>query len=45
VEEIVATGADTIAVACPFCLVMISDGVANSNSDMKVLTVSEILAD
>ena len=45
VEEIVATGADTVAVACPFCLVMISDGVANSNSDMKVLDVAEILAD
>jgi len=33
----------TVAVACPFCLVMISDGVAKSNSDMKVLDVSEIL--
>ncbi len=45
VEEIVATGADTVAVACPFCLIMISDGVANSNSDMKVLDIAEILAD
>jgi Fe-S oxidoreductase/nitrate reductase gamma subunit len=45
VEEIVATGADTVAVACPFCLIMISDGVATSKSDMKVLDVSEILAD
>ena len=45
VEEILATGADTVAVACPFCLVMISDGVANSDSDMKVLDVSEILVD
>ena len=32
-------------VTCPFCLIMISDGVANSNSDMKVLDVSEILAE
>ena len=45
VHEIVATGADTVAVACPFCLVMVSDGIASSNSDMKVLDVSEILAD
>ncbi|MCP4784544.1 MAG: 4Fe-4S dicluster domain-containing protein [Fuerstiella sp.] len=45
VEEIVATGADTVAVGCPFCLVMLSDGVANSNSDMKVLDVAEILAE
>ena len=45
VEEIVATGADTVAVACPFCLTMISDGVASANSGMKVLDVAEILAD
>lgn len=45
IEEIVATGADTVAVACPFCLVMLSDGVASSESEMKVLDVSEILAD
>jgi Fe-S oxidoreductase len=45
VEEIVASGADTVAVACPFCLIMISDGVASSNSDLKVLDISEILAD
>lgn len=44
VEEIIATGADTVAVACPFCLVMVSDGVASSDSDMKVLDIAEILA-
>ena len=26
-EELLATGAETIAVACPFCMTMISDGV------------------
>ena len=45
VEEIIATGADTVAVACPFCLVMLSDGVASKDTEMKVLDVSEILAD
>ena len=35
----------TVTVACPFCPVMISDGVANSNFDMKVLDVSGILAE
>ena len=45
VHNHLATGADTVAVACPFCLVMLSDGVASSESDMKVLDISEILAD
>ncbi len=44
VQEIVASGADTVAVACPFCLVMVSDGVANSDSDMSVLDIAEVLA-
>ena len=29
-EELLATGAETIAVACPFCMTMISDGVKAS---------------
>ena len=31
-EELLATGADTIAVACPFCMTMISDGVKAKQS-------------
>jgi len=32
-EEAIGTGAATIAVGCPFCRVMISDGVASVQSD------------
>jgi len=32
-EEALATGATTIAVACPFCRIMLSDGVAAVQSD------------
>jgi Fe-S oxidoreductase len=43
-EELVATGADTIAVACPFCMTMMSDGVAKLEKDVSVLDISEVVA-
>ncbi len=45
VKEALETGADTVAVSCPFCLIMISDGVAAQNSHMKVKDVAELLAE
>ena len=41
----VGTGAKTVAVGCPFCLTMISDGVAAQNDSARVLDVAEILAE
>lgn len=43
-EELLATGADTIAVGCPFCMTMISDGVTAKASDVPVMDLSEIVA-
>jgi Fe-S oxidoreductase len=45
-EELVATGADTIAVACPFCNVMMTDGMKDMNKEesVKVLDVAELVA-
>ncbi|MEO8562580.1 MAG: (Fe-S)-binding protein, partial [bacterium] len=43
-EELLATGADTIAVACPFCMTMISDGVKASGSEVPVVDISEVVA-
>jgi Fe-S oxidoreductase len=43
-EELLATGADTIAVACPFCMTMMTDGVTAKGSEVPVLDISEIVA-
>ena len=43
-EELLATGADAIAVACPFCMTMISDGVKAAQADVPVLDVAEVVA-
>jgi heterodisulfide reductase subunit D len=46
-EEALATGATTIAVACPFCMTMMSDGVKHKNreSDVLVKDLAELIAD
>jgi Fe-S oxidoreductase len=45
-EELVATGAKTIAVACPFCNVMMTDGMKdlNKEEEVRVLDVAELVA-
>jgi len=43
-EELLATGAETIAVACPFCMTMISDGVNAAHADVPVLDIAEVVA-
>lgn len=46
-EEALATGAETIAVACPFCMTMMSDGVKAKNKEavVKVKDLAELLAE
>ncbi len=43
VDEALATGAQEIAVACPFCRVMVSDGVDARESEVEVLDVAQAL--
>jgi Fe-S oxidoreductase len=45
VQEILATGADTIAVGCSFCPLMITDGVAAEPEDGAVRDIAEVLCD
>jgi Fe-S oxidoreductase len=44
-REAAGTGADTLAVACPFCTVMLDDGVKSIGSDLRVVDVSTLLAE
>ena len=42
--ELLATGANALAVACPFCLTMISDGARALGSETPVQDIAEIVA-
>jgi heterodisulfide reductase subunit D len=46
-EEALSTGATTIAVACPFCMTMMSDGVKNKEreADVQVKDLAELIAE
>ena len=43
VDEAIATGAAEIAVGCPFCRVMVSDGVRGRAASVEVLDVAQAL--
>jgi Fe-S oxidoreductase len=45
VREAADTGAETLAVACPFCTVMLDDGVRAVGADLRVADVSTLLAE
>ena len=44
-REILETGADTVAVGCPFCMTMMEDGInaRKGSRDVSVMDVSELL--
>ncbi|MFP3902090.1 MAG: heterodisulfide reductase-related iron-sulfur binding cluster [Acidimicrobiia bacterium] len=41
-QELIATGADRIAVACPFCYIMIDDGAKAAGKEDEELRVADI---
>jgi len=43
--EAKATGADTVAVGCPFCLTMMTDAAKGEDSQIQVKDVAEIVAE
>ena len=43
-REALATGKDTLAVGCPFCLAMLTDAARAEKSEMQIKDVAEIVA-
>ena len=44
-REAAETGASTLAVACPFCTVMLDDGVRQNGAELRVADVATLLAE
>jgi Fe-S oxidoreductase len=44
-REAASTGAETLAVACPFCTVMLDDGVKANGATLRVADVSTLLVE
>ena len=42
-KELAETGADTVAVGCPFCSTMVSDGLSAIDAEMEVKDIAEIV--
>jgi Fe-S oxidoreductase len=45
VRQAAETGAGTLAVACPYCTIMLDDGVRTSGRDLRVADVATLLAE
>jgi Fe-S oxidoreductase len=43
-EEAISTGAGTLGVACPFCLIMLDDGAKAKGERINVLDVAQVVA-
>ncbi len=45
VKEAAGTGAGTLAVACPYCTVMLDDGVQSTGDELRVVDVATLLVE
>jgi Fe-S oxidoreductase len=44
-EEALATGAQAVAVACPFCMTMMRDSISSRDESVAVYDIAEVVAD
>jgi Fe-S oxidoreductase len=45
IKQVLETGAEILATACPYCILMFEDSVKTMNLDLQVKDVSELLAE
>ncbi|HZY45557.1 MAG TPA: (Fe-S)-binding protein [Anaerolineae bacterium] len=45
IKEAMATGKDTLAVGCPFCMIMLTDAAKAEQTTMQIKDVAEIVAE
>ena len=43
VDEVLSHQAEVVAVSCPFCLTMLTDGLAAEGAETEVLDIAELL--
>ncbi len=43
-REVESTGADVLAVGCPFCMIMLTDARTTANSEIQLLDIAELVA-
>ncbi|MGH2636216.1 MAG: (Fe-S)-binding protein [Actinomycetota bacterium] len=43
-DEAASTGADTVGVACPYCLIMLDDGARARGDQMRVLDLAQVVS-
>jgi Fe-S oxidoreductase len=43
-REVESTGADVLAVGCPFCMIMLTDARTTANSEIQLLDIAELIA-
>jgi Fe-S oxidoreductase len=44
IRQAQATGADTVALGCPFCMIMLSDAAKSEAPDMQLVDIAELVA-
>ena len=42
-DEAAATGAETVGVACPYCLIMLDDGAKGRGDTTEVLDIAQLV--
>jgi Fe-S oxidoreductase len=43
-DEALSTGAASLGVACPYCMIMLDDGVKSRGKELRVLDVAQVVA-